>query len=178
VRFTHAFTTSTQAVPALSSVLTGELPSATGLRDNGTGFLSAKWETAAEIAVASGFKTLFLSGGSPVIGRTGLSQGFEIFDDYIQPTVDRVFRPLKDSAKMLGNWLSTTSKNHLFLQSFIVRKFNLLSSRIDPFTDFLVIQVFFPKWKRLTKGWPVSFMNCKAKIDGNQPLSFWLDYQE
>lgn len=114
VRYTHAFTTSTLSVPALSSVLTAELPNRTGVRDNGPGYLSAKWETVAEKALSNGYKTFFVSGGAPVWGRTGLSQGFEIFDDYVQPSLEKIYRPLEESSKQFLNWLKSSGEGQPF----------------------------------------------------------------
>src|SRR5690606_23654454 len=51
VRFTHAFTPSTLAVPALSSVLTGLYPLQHKVRHNGGPGLAAEFETVAEMAL-------------------------------------------------------------------------------------------------------------------------------
>lgn len=108
VRFTHAFTTSTLSAPAMGSILTGHYPYRNGLRHNGSGelgTLSASAETLAETALQSGYRTLFVSGGAPLLRRTGLHQGFEVFDDNIQPSARRMHRPAREVTEMFQRWL-------------------------------------------------------------------------
>lgn len=108
VRFTHAYTTSTLSVPALGSVLTGRYPYQMGLRHNGggeLGGLSSDVLTLAEYGFKSGYRTFFASGGAPILSRTGLSQGFEVFDDNIRPTPYRLHRPAKEVINVFQKWL-------------------------------------------------------------------------
>lgn len=108
VRFTHAFTTSTLSAPAMGSILTGHYPYRNGLRHNGSGelgALSAAAETLAETALQSGYRTLFVSGGAPLLRRTGLHQGFEVFDDNIQPSAQRMHRPAREVTEIFQRWL-------------------------------------------------------------------------
>lgn len=81
VRFTHAYTTSALAAPALGSILTGLFPVEHGLRHHGSDFLSAEHKTLSEIAISKGFRTAMFSGGAPVLHKSGLGQGFEVFHD-------------------------------------------------------------------------------------------------
>lgn len=108
VRFTHAFTTSTLSAAAVGSVLTGQYPYGSGLRHNGRGelgTLSASVETVAERALEKGFRTLFVAGGPPLLRRTGLHQGFEIFDDSLQPSARRMHRPAREVADVFMKWI-------------------------------------------------------------------------
>lgn len=125
VRFTHAFTTSTLSAPALSSVLTAELPVTTGLIDNAS-YLPVKWETNTEVAVAKGYKSLFVSGGAPLLSRTGLTQGFEVFDDYLQVSADRLYRPLAESAKIFEDWLVNDAKGMPFYSVLYTPEINFI----------------------------------------------------
>lgn len=107
VRFTHAFTTSTLSAAAVGSVLTGQYPFGNGLRHNGRGelgTLSASVETVAERALANGFRTLFVSGGAPLLRRTGLHQGFEVFDDSIFPSARKMHRPAREVVDIFMKW--------------------------------------------------------------------------
>src|SRR5690606_10347070 len=79
VRFTHAFTTSTMSVAALSSVLTAQYPYETSVFNNGSNYLLNEFETIAEVAISKGYRTSLFSGGAPVFRKTGLGQGFEVF---------------------------------------------------------------------------------------------------
>ena len=114
VRYTHAYTTSTLSLPALSSVLTGEHPLAGQITHNGENFLSAKIETAAEAAVRMGYDTAFFSGGPPVWRKSGLAQGFETFDDNVQVTALQAYRPLDRSVRLFEQWLERDAQDHPF----------------------------------------------------------------
>jgi len=108
VRFTHAFTTSTLSAAAVGSLLTGQYPYGSGLRHNGRGelgTLSANVETVTERALENGFRTLFVSGGAPLLRRTGLHQGFEIFDDSLQPSARRMHRPAREVVDVFVKWI-------------------------------------------------------------------------
>src|SRR5690606_23100084 len=75
-RFTHSFTPSTLAQPAVASLLTALYPIDHGVHHNGDDILSAKYITVAEAAVRNGYRTGFFSGGVPIFRRSGLQQGF------------------------------------------------------------------------------------------------------
>ncbi|MNJ92784.1 Sulfatase [compost metagenome] len=104
VRFTHAFTPSTLAVPALASLMTGLYPLQHKVRHNG-GFLAPELETIPELALRQSYRTSFFSGGAPVFRRSGLNQGFELFEDNITPTFTSLFRSFKRNSEMFMQWL-------------------------------------------------------------------------
>lgn len=95
-RFSHAYTTSVLSAPALASLLTAQIPMAHGVHDNATA-LSPQVETSAEKAFQNKIDTSFFSGGAPVLRKTGLHQGFSLFDDSIKITSSILYRPLKQS---------------------------------------------------------------------------------
>lgn len=105
VRFTHAYSPSTLSVPALSSLLTGLYPYQHKVRHNGGPGLAAEVETVAEMALKKDYRTSFYSGGAPVFRRSGLHQGFEMFDDNLIPNFPSLFRPFKKSADNFLTWL-------------------------------------------------------------------------
>ncbi|WP_413583357.1 sulfatase-like hydrolase/transferase [Bdellovibrio sp. HCB288] len=105
VRFTHAFTTSTLSSPALGSILTGLYPYQHKVRHNGGPGLAAEIELASEAAVYQNYRTSFFTGGAPVFRRSGLNQGFELFDDSINPGFSNLYRPFKKSAENFMQWL-------------------------------------------------------------------------
>ena len=104
VRFTHAFTSSTLAVPAISTLLTGLYPMEHKVRDNGNKPLSAQLETVAEVAYRKDYRTSFFSGGAPVLRKSGLAQGFHRFDDNIDPNWTSWFRSATDVARLFMDW--------------------------------------------------------------------------
>ncbi len=106
VRFTHAFTPSTLTVPALASLLTGLYPFQHNVRHNGGPRLAAEIELASEVAIKKGYRTSFFSGGAPVFRRSGLNQGFEVFDDNLVPTFSAIFRNFKKNVDIFTTWLT------------------------------------------------------------------------
>ncbi len=117
VRFTHAFTTSTLSAPAMGSILTGQYPYRSGLRHNGAGelgVLSSSNETVAERAFDLGFRTFFVSGAPPILRRTGLHQGFEVFDDAIASPSRRSHRPAREVVEIYTRWMDALERHDSF----------------------------------------------------------------
>lgn len=115
VRFTHAFTPSPLSVPALTSVLTGLYPYQHKVRTNGGPGLAPEFISASEAALKQGYRTSFFSGGAPAFRRSGLNQGFELFDDNISPSFKSLFRPFKKSSEIFLNWLKQEVDSDPFL---------------------------------------------------------------
>ncbi|MFP5518550.1 MAG: sulfatase-like hydrolase/transferase [Bdellovibrionia bacterium] len=116
IRFTHAYTPSLQSVPTLASLLTGLYPIEHGTRHNGQ-TLSASLDTNAEIAVKNGYRTAFFSGGAPVLRKTGLNQGFELFDDEFILSPQHIHRAVHKNINNFIDWLDESSAKRFF--SFI-----------------------------------------------------------
>lgn len=106
VRFTHAFTSSTLSVPALASLLTGLYPYQHKVHHNGGPGLLAESDLASEIALKHDYRTSFFSGGAPVFRRSGLNQGFELFEDNLIPSFSSLFRPFKKNIDAFMAWLN------------------------------------------------------------------------
>lgn len=106
IRFTHAFTPSTMSQAALASIVTGMYPTRHHVHNNGGDYLSARFRTVAEAAVDKHYRTAFVSGGPPIFRKSGLSQGFEFFDDNLELALDHVYRPASEVAASFEEWLS------------------------------------------------------------------------
>ncbi len=117
VRFTHAYTPSTLSMSAAASIFSAKYPIEHGLRHNGIQFLSTKFRTAAEVAVSKNYRTSFFSGGPPIFRKSGIGQGFEIFDDNIQANLKRFYRPAAESIKVFLNWLDLESSRNPYFSS-------------------------------------------------------------
>lgn len=115
VRFTHAYTPSVMSQATIASILTAKYPFQHGVRHNGAQTLSAKEETVAEAALARGFKTGFFSGGPPIWRRSGLNQGFEIFDDLVPFNLKTLYRGAPEVVKLFLNWQETECQRDRFL---------------------------------------------------------------
>ncbi|MBX7232705.1 MAG: sulfatase-like hydrolase/transferase [Bdellovibrionales bacterium] len=105
IKFTHAYTTSTLSQPALASLLTGMYPIEHQVHHNGNQYLSSQLKTNGEAAVDQGFRTAFFSGGPPILRKSGLSQGFEIFDDLFPMQIQQFYRPANEMFRLFLNWL-------------------------------------------------------------------------
>ena len=104
IRFTHAFTTSPLAAPAMASILTGHYPLEHGLRHHGLSFLSSQKETLAEKAQEYGLATAFFSGGAPALRKYNIQQGFELFDDSFNLSQSNVYRKFEQSLELFKDW--------------------------------------------------------------------------
>jgi arylsulfatase A-like enzyme len=107
VRFTHAFTTSLMSQAAVASLLTGLYPKEHGVWHNGAQTLSGSLETVAEVAVQRRYRTAFFSGGPPLLRKSGLQQGFEIFDDQFSMSLRSIHRPAVETIGEFKRWLTS-----------------------------------------------------------------------
>jgi hypothetical protein len=114
VRFSHAYTPSTMSQAALASALTGLYPFDHGVRHNGSDFLSARFRTVAEAATSKHYNSLFVSGGAPVWRKSGLAQGYEVFDDVVDLSPAMPYRPAGEVAKVAGGWLDSQGDSRPF----------------------------------------------------------------
>ncbi len=115
VRFTHAFTPSLMSQSSLASLMTGLYPNEHRVFHNGSDFLSAKYNTVGEVALQKGYRTSFFSGGAPVLHKSGLGQGFELFEDNIGVDLDRLYRPALRNFQNFFNWIDDGVENKPFV---------------------------------------------------------------
>jgi hypothetical protein len=104
VRFTHAFTTSTLARPALASLLTSDYPHSLGISNNYSDYISSHVDLFSEIAFRNGYRTSFFSGGAPIFRSSNFSQGFELFQDSFNLREDRLFHKVEESVDLFQSW--------------------------------------------------------------------------
>jgi arylsulfatase A-like enzyme len=120
VRFSHAFTPSTMSQAAMTSLMTGLYPHDHGVRHNGDNFLSAKFRTLAEGALSRGYRTLFVSGGPPIWRKSGLAQGFEVFDDTMDLAPGLYYRPAGEVFRLVRQWVDQQSDGRAsFVSTFL-----------------------------------------------------------
>ncbi len=117
-RFAHAYTSSLLSTPALATLLTAQVPLAHGVHDNAS-TLSAQIETSAERAFQNNFDTTFFSGGAPILRKTGLHQGFSLFDDAIKITSSTLYRPSKQSILQFKARLKEIGRESFFSVFYI-----------------------------------------------------------
>jgi len=103
LRFTHAYTPSTQPAAAIASLLTGLYPYEHQLHRS-FDRLSIKANSLAEIATAKNYRTSFWSGSPSILKKTGLSRGFDLFDDFSFLDKKNYFNTLKSQSDFFLNW--------------------------------------------------------------------------
>src|SRR5882724_4183893 len=82
-RFTNARTAVPLTLPSHTSILTGVLPPASGVRVNGTDVLAGTHPTMARLLKDRGYQTAAFVGAFVLDRHFGLSQGFDVYDDRI-----------------------------------------------------------------------------------------------
>ncbi len=120
IRFTHAYVPSTLSLPNLSTLMTGLYPYQHQVRHNGPPGLGAEYVTLAEIAVQNNFRTAFFSGGPPVFRKSGLNQGFELFDEKVKITPRTFHSPFADLIQAYREWIANEVRRDSFLATFYI----------------------------------------------------------
>lgn len=126
VKWTHAYTTSVLSGPALSSLMTGLHPIDTGFRHHGQ-FLPPKIMTIGKAAHKMGLRTLFVSGGPPILKKSGLGSGFESFEDFLNLSQSPWLRPFRKNVDVFLDWLDQLDHDEAFLTVFYVPDLRFLS---------------------------------------------------
>lgn len=91
VLFEHAMSPVPITLPSHSSLMTGKVPFAHGVRDNGLFQLGEEQTTLAEILRQAGYRTAAAVGSFPLLGSTGINQGFEFFDDHLTAEYEDIY---------------------------------------------------------------------------------------
>lgn len=114
VRFTHAFTPSPMAQPALASILTAVHPRLHGLRDNGQTFLTASMTTLPEQLNKQGLRTFFAAAAPTIKRFSRLHQGFQVFNDDYEFNAKKLYRPISETTQIFQYWLDTEVERNSF----------------------------------------------------------------
>lgn len=114
VRITNATTTAPVTLPAHASIMTGLLPPAHGVRDNGAYALHDEYVTLAETLKARGYDTAAFISAMVLNRRYNLAQGFDHYDDDLwaedEPSVFMIRdRPAPATASRAVQWLDDRS---------------------------------------------------------------------
>jgi|GEM_PF-20195 len=91
VRFTQAYTPVPITLPSHATIMTGQYPLQTRVRDNGTFRLPNESTTLAEILKQHGYRTAAFVSAYVLDSRYGLDQGFDLYEDTLdqQPAAGR-----------------------------------------------------------------------------------------
>ncbi|MBK6403875.1 MAG: sulfatase [Holophagales bacterium] len=112
VLFERAYSHVPLTLPAHASIFTGTLPGAHGLLDNAGYRLAEGLPTLAEILKKEGYATGAAVSSVVLQGTSGISRGFDLWDDAIEPEkaglpMNRVQRSGLRSAAILNTWIDT-----------------------------------------------------------------------
>ncbi|AGH94756.1 sulfatase-like hydrolase/transferase [Pseudobdellovibrio exovorus] len=108
IRFSNAFTTSTQTAAAMGSLLTATYPFQHQLHRS-FDRLNPDLPTLPELFKTQKYRTAFWSGKPTILKKTGLSRGFDLFDDIsflLQSSYSISFRRQSD---LFFNWVEESS---------------------------------------------------------------------
>lgn len=103
LRFTHAYTTSTQSAAAMGSILTGLYPYEHKLHRS-FDRIDYKVTQLQSIASEQGYRTAFWSGGPAILKKTGLSKDFDLFDDSTLLEKKNYSSSLKMQVEVFAAW--------------------------------------------------------------------------
>jgi arylsulfatase A-like enzyme/Tfp pilus assembly protein PilF len=120
VRFDAAWSSAPLTLPAHATLLTGLLPVAHGLRQNGSGVLGADVETLPARLAANGFRAGAFVSAFVLNRRFGLARGFETYDDEIsqrpgRPSGMEAQRPGGEVVDRALAWLAARDARPQFL---------------------------------------------------------------
>ena len=105
-------------LPTHASIVTGRYPIAHGVRDNGTFRLGDEERTLADMFGDAGYRTAAFVGSFVLDSRFGLDQGFEVYDDQMPQTSERVVsgdeRRADQVLRAAWAWLAENGKERWF----------------------------------------------------------------
>ncbi len=108
IRFTNAFTTSPQTAAAMGSLLSGTYPFNHRLHRS-FDRINPDQPLLSEFFKAANYRTSFWSGTPSILKKTGLSRGFDIFDDSSFLNQGMYSINFKEQTNLFKNWVSETS---------------------------------------------------------------------
>ncbi len=112
IRYTNAYTTSTQPAAALGSFLSGTYPYKNSLHRS-FDRISADLPLLPEFFKKAGYRTAFFSGGPSLLKKTGLSRGFELFDDSTFLNQINFTTSFSEQVKSFSNWVEESDEPFL-----------------------------------------------------------------
>lgn len=108
IRFSNAFTTSTQTAAAMGSLLSGSYPFQHRLHRS-FDRINPEQPLLQEFFKAANYRTSFWSGNPAILKKTGLSRGFDIFDDSSFLNQSMYSMNFKDQTVLFKNWADESS---------------------------------------------------------------------
>ena len=110
IRFTNAFTTSTQSAAAMGSLLSGTYPFQNSLHRS-FDRINPDQILIQEMFKKAGYRTSFFSGKPTILRKTGLARGFDIFDDSTVLNQNMYSLNFKNQIYLFENWVQESSES-------------------------------------------------------------------
>jgi hypothetical protein len=114
IRYSNAYTTSTQSAAAMGSLLSGSYPFNHSLHRS-FDRINPDYPLVPEFFKKAGYRTAFWSGGPSILKKTGLARGFDVFDDSSFLTTGTFATPLPEQMKALKAWNDESDEPYLAL---------------------------------------------------------------
>ncbi len=125
VLYDRCYTPVPVTLPAHLSILSGTYPAYHGVHENAGFYVAEEIETLAEILSDQGYSTAAFVGAYPLDSQTGLDQGFDLYDDHYESSLERgrhpllrgLFdeRPAAEVVKAALGWLDTPRREPFFV---------------------------------------------------------------
>ncbi|HEX7422049.1 MAG TPA: sulfatase-like hydrolase/transferase, partial [Thermoanaerobaculia bacterium] len=117
ILFDHAYSHVPLTLPSHATMLTGRLPADTGIRDN-LGFqLSGNVITLASLLKRNGYETGAAVSAFVLHSETGISRGFDFYDDNVDIDLHSMSRSQRDGAETIRraeNWIKPRAAKPFF----------------------------------------------------------------
>jgi arylsulfatase A-like enzyme/tetratricopeptide (TPR) repeat protein len=94
--FERAYAVTPITLPSHTTILTGQVPPKTGVRNNGTHYVPENVETLATVLQSEGYRTGAFISASVLDSRYGLDRGFDVYDDDLSAGLTRHERMVPD----------------------------------------------------------------------------------
>jgi membrane-anchored protein YejM (alkaline phosphatase superfamily) len=118
IQFNRAYTPVPITLPSHTTIMTGQYPIQTGVRDNGTFRVSERSTTLAELFHQQGYRTSAFVSAYVLDSRYGLNQGFDCYDDTLNPKGQAMFLDSERSAQQVTrsalSWINRNAGSKFF----------------------------------------------------------------
>lgn len=150
IRFTNAYTTSIHSAAAMGSLLSGTYPFQHGLHRSFDRISSSK-KLIQEFYKDRGYRTAFWSGKATILKKTGLSRGFELFDDFSLLNQLKYAMSFSEQSELFIIWALDSSKPFFsVIYNSEVESLNEGESQISNLENFdEKLGIFFNKLKEI-----------------------------
>jgi arylsulfatase A-like enzyme len=154
VVFENAYAPMPVTLPSHATMLTGKIPPAHGVFDNGRYSLADEHVTLAEVLKRHGFNTAAFVSALVMDSKFGLDQGFDTYDDVIDESITIGERRGDATTSQAIEWLARhkNQENFIFLHLF------------DPHAPYEAPEPFASKIKQMYQEYPEFIQDYVAEI--------------